>query len=449
MKKKISLISPEIKEILNLPNKEEKLKELFYDMHPHDIFILVEGLERDPITQIITALGIPKGVELFEEFRISDKKRIFAHFTKDYMADVLEEMSPDERVDFIKDLPKDMIENVLPLVAQAERNDIKKLLQYKEGTAGSILTTEYASLPPNINVREALVKLKLQAFDRETIYYVYVIDQGRRLLGFVSLKDILVAKSDDLIQDIMHTNVISVNVNEDKEIVAKKLFDYDFLAIPVINGENKLVGIVTVDDVVDIMAEEDTEDMLHYGAAGRYIDYMGSGPFHIARQRILWLLVLVAVGFLSGWIMERYAFQLQAVIALAFFIPLLMDAGGNAGTQSSTVIIRGLATGEVKMKDLLRVFKKEFFTGLLIGITMGVLATARALIMQRDPLLGVTVGVAMVATVMLATSLGAILPLLFKKLRLDPAVMSAPFITTIIDVVSIFLYLRIAVLVFR
>lgn len=300
MKKKISLISPEIKEILNLPNKEEKLKELFYDMHPHDIFILVEGLERDQIAQIITALGIPKGIELFEEFKISDKNRIFAHFTKECMADVLEEMSSDERVDLIKDLPKDMTENVLPLVAQAERNDIKKLLQYKEGTAGSILTTEYTSLPPNITVKEALVKLKLQAFDRETIYYVYVIDQGRRLLGFVSLKDILVAKSDSLVQDIMHTDVISVNVDEDKEIVAKKLSDYAFLAIPVINGEDKLVGIVTVDDVVDIMAEEDTEDMLHYGAAGRYIDYMGSGPFYIARQRILWLLVLVVVGFLSG-----------------------------------------------------------------------------------------------------------------------------------------------------
>ncbi len=449
MKKKISLILPEIKKILKLPDKEERLNKLFYDIHPRDVFILVEGLDPDKIAQIIIALGIPNGIEVFEEFKIRDKKRIFDHFTREWMADVLEEMSPDERVDFIKDLPKEVAEDILPLVAQAERNDIKKLLQYKEETAGSILTTEYASLPPDITVKEALEKLRFQAFDRETIYYIYVINQERRLLGFVSLKDILVAKANRLIQDIMHTDVISVNVDEDKEIVAKKLSDYDFLAIPVINGENKLVGIVTVDDVVDIVLEEDTEDMLHYGAAGRHIDYMGSGPFRTARQRILWLLVLVVAGFFSGWIMEKYAFQLQAVVALTFFIPLLMDTGGNAGTQSSTVIIRGLATGEVKMKDLLKVFKKEFFTGLLIGVIMGVLATARALIMQRDPSLGITVGIAMVATVMLATSLGAILPLLFKKLKLDPALMSAPFITSIVDIVTIFIYLRIAIFVFR
>ncbi len=447
--KKTPITSQQIKEILNLHDKTERLKKLFADVHHHDIFILCKELEPVEIAQIIATLGRPKGIELFEEFEINQQRDIFRNFSKEWMADILEEMAPDERVDFIKALPHERTEEILPLVARAERNDIKKLIQYKEGTAGSILTTDYAFLPPDITAKEGLEKLKLQAFDRETIYYIYIIDIERKLLGFVSLKNILLAKSDSLIKNIMNATVISVNAKEDVEVVAKKLSDYDFLAIPVVDNDNKLLGIVTVDDVVDVVIEEDTEDIYRYGAAGEHIDYMNSGPFSIARQRILWLLLLVAVGFLSGWVMEKYAFQLQAVVALVFFIPVLLGSGGNAGTQSSTVIIRGMATGEIKMKDLLKVFKKEFFTGLLVGVIMGFFATARALIMQRNPLLGVVVGMTMVITVMLATILGALLPLLFKKLKLDPALMSAPFITSILDVVVIFLYLQIAIFLFK
>jgi len=449
MKKSLSIISPKIKEILKLPNKKEKLNEIFAEIHPYDIFILVKDLMPAEVAEIITALGILKGIEVFEKFKIKKQRRIFRHFSKEWMADVLEEMPPDERVDFIKALPEDRAEEILPLVAQAERNDIKRLMQFKEGTAGSILTTEYASLERGIRAKEALEKLKLQAPNRETIYYTYITDEEKKLIGFISLKKLIVSRSDALINDIMNENVISVNVNEDKEIVAKKLSDYDFLAIPVVDDNNRLIGIVTVDDVVDVVIEEDTEDMLRYGAAGEYIDYMGSGPFQIARQRILWLLVLVIMGFVSGWIIQKYAFQLQAIIALAFFIPVLTASGGNAGTQSSTVVIRGLATGEVKMRDVIKVLKKEIFTGVLVGVVMGILGVVRALIVNKNPLLGVTVGLAMVATVTIATTLGAMLPLLFKKLRLDPALMSGPFISSTIDVISLFVYFQISFLIFR
>lgn len=447
--KKPSAISLQIKEVLNLPNKTEKLKELFSDVHPHDIFILCKDFEPGEIAHIITALGRPKGIELFEKFKIRRQREIFRNFSKEWMADMLEEMAPDERADFIKALPHERTEEILPLVAKAERNDIKKLIQYEEGTAGSILTTDYASLPPDITIKEGLERLKLQAFDRETIYYVYVIDGERKLSGFVSLKNILLAKSDSLIKDIMNTHVISVDAQEDVEVVAKKLNDYDFLAIPVVDNDNKLLGIVTVDDVVDVVREENTEDIYRYGAAGEHIDYMNSGPFSIAKQRIVWLFVLVLVGFISGWIMEQHAFQIQSIVALAFFIPVLLGSGGNAGTQSSTVIIRGLATGEIKMKDVLKVFRKELLTGLLMGVTIGILAAARALIMNKNLLLGITVGIAMVATVIMATILGALLPLLFKKMKLDPALMSGPFIASILDVVAIFLYLQIAVFLFK
>jgi magnesium transporter len=449
MRKKFSIISPEIKQILRSSDAKEKLNKLFRDLHPHDIFTLVEGLPPREIAEVIIALGRPRGIELFEEFKTRAKRSIFRYFSRDWMADIFEEMAPDERVDFIKSLPKIRTEEVLPLVAQAERNDIKKLLAYREGTAGSILTTEYASLPPDITVREALERLKLQAPNRETIYYIYIVDDERKLLGIVSLKNLIVAKSDSRISEIMHREVISVGINEDKENVARMLSDYDFLAIPVVDNENKLMGIVTVDDVVDVVVEENTEDMLRYGAVSEYIDYLNSNPLNIAKQRILWLTILIFVSFVSAWIMGEFSFQLQAVVALTFFIPVLLGSGGNAGTQASTVVVRGLATGELKIKDFLKVLKKEVVTGVMLGVALGGLTSLRALIMNHSPRLGFTVAIAMVAIVTLATSLGALLPMLFKKLKLDPALMSGPFIASVIDVASIFMYLKIATLVFR
>lgn len=449
MKKNLSIISPEIKQALKLPNKKEKINEIFSEIHPYDIFILVEDLEAWQIAEVITSLGIPKGIEVFEKFKTRKQRQIFRLFAKEWMANVLEEMSPDGRADFIKKLPSDRAEEILPLVAQAERNDIKKLVEFKEGTAGSILTTEYAFLNLGITVKEALEKLKLQAPNRETIYYIYITDEEKQLLGFISLKKLIVSKSDALIDEIMNKNVISVNVDDDKETVTRKLSAYDFLAIPVVSDGNKLVGIVTVDDVVDVVIEEDTKDMLKYGAAGENIDYMSSGPFQIAKQRILWLLILVVMGFVSGWVIERYSMQLNTMIALVFFIPVLTGSGGNAGTQSSTVVIRGLATGEVKMKDVFKILKKEVSTGLIVGIAMGVLGVVRALITNKDPLLGVTVGIAMLITVTMATTLGAMLPLLFKKLKLDPAYMSGPFISSTIDVIALLIYFKISFIIFQ
>lgn len=446
---KMSLISPEIKEILNCPDKAEKIREVFSDFHTRDIFVLCEHLEPQENAEIVMALGRPLGINFFEEFKIKQQREIFRHFPKEWMGHILGEMAPDERVDFIKALPKDRADELLPLVAQVERNDIKKLIQYEEGTAGSILTTEYAFIPQDITVKLALEKVKLQAFDRETIYSIYVTDLDRHLLGFVSLKDLFVSSSDKIVKDVMKPSVISSLITDDREVVAKKLSDYDLLAIPIVDNENKLIGIVTVDDVVDIIVQESTEDIYKYGAAGEYIDYMESSPGLIAKQRILWLLVLVGMGFFSGMIMEKYALQIEAVVALAFFIPLLCDSGGNAGTQSSTVVIRGLATGEIKINDIFKILKKELFAGLIVGLAMAALAGFRAIVMNKSPLLAVTVGIAMIVTVIVGTTLGAMLPLLFKKMKLDPALMSGPFITSIVDIVSLFIYFNIAVFVFR
>ena len=448
MTKGASLISPEIKEILQGNNASEKLKELFYDVHPYDIFILCEDLEDDQIAQCIRALGVPTGIELFEAFDDHRKEEIFDCFSKEWMADILEEMAPDERADFIRFLPDEKLERILPLIARAERIDIKKLMEYKEGTAGAILTTEYASLSPDITVREALEKLKHQAFDRETIYYIYIVDENRTLIGFVSLRDILVAPSVNKISDIMRKNVISAHVGEDKEIVAKKLSDYDFLAIPVIDNNDRLVGIVTIDDVVDVVIEESTEDMYKYGAVGEYIDYMKSNPIQMARQRVVWLILLIFVGFISAWVLQINSFHIKAVVALSFFTPLLLGASGNAGTQASTVVVRGLATGNIKIEDVIQVVKKEIGIGVIVGTIMATLVSLRAVWLDENPKVGITVGLAMVMTVTLATTLGAILPILFKRLKLDPAIMSGPFITSIIDVVSLLIYFQIASFIF-
>ncbi len=448
MTKQISVISPEIKEILKQPDMSEKLKELFNDMHSYDIFTLCEDLEDEEISACIRGLGMPIGIALFEQFDDQRKENIFDHFSKEWMADVLEEMAPDERADFVKFLPGERLEKVLPLIARAERIDIKKLIEYKEGTAGSILTTEYASLSPDITVRAALEKLRSQAFDHETIYYVYVIDGDRKLTGFISLRDILVAPSNSIIADVMHKNVISACVDEDKEVVAKRLSNYDFLAIPIVDDANKLIGIVTVDDIVDVVIEESTEDIYKYGAVGEYIDYMKSNVFQMARQRMPWLLILIFVGFISAWVLEVNSVHLKAVIALSFFVPLLLGAGGNAGTQSSTIVIRGLATGSIKIEDVLQVIKKEMIVGVVVGAFMAAMVSLRAVWLDQDPKVGITVGFAMIITVTLATTLGAFLPILFKKLKLDPALMSGPFITSIVDIVSLFVYFRIATLIF-
>ena len=449
MTKSTSLISPEIQEILQGANVAQRLKEFFSDMHPYDVFVLCEDLQDSEVAQCIRALGIPTGIELFQEFSDERKEEIFDCFSKEWMADILEEMAPDERADFVKFLPDEKLERVLPLITRAERNDIKKLSEYKEGTAGSILTTEYSSLPPDITIREALETLKRQAFDRETIYYIYVVDNNRTLIGFISLRDILLAPSYNKIEDIMHKNVINIHVDDDNEIVAKRLSDYDFLAIPVVDDGNRLVGIVTVDDVVDVVIEESTEDIYKYGAAGEYIDYMKSNSFQMARQRVVWLLLLVFVGFISAWVLETNSVHLKAIVTLSFFIPLLLGAGGNAGTQSSTVVIRELATGNIKIEDLVQVMKKEIGVGVIVGTFMAAIVSLRALWVDQDPKVGLTIGLAMVMTVILATTLGAFLPILFKKLKLDPALMSGPFITSIVDVVSLLIYFRIATLVFN
>ena len=441
------LFIPELRQLL-AARDHETVREVFADLHPSDGAELISGLVPHEILDILAIIGNRSSIEIFEQLDLAVQKVCLEEADPKAILPFIEEMSSDDRVDLIKEVEPEIADRLMPLLAQAERDDIRRLLAYEEGTAGAIMTTEYASVDKDITATEALNRLRMQAPNKETVYYVYVVDHDRRLKGFVTLKDVLLAPPNQKIEQIMEEDVISVSIDENVEEVADKISHYDFLAIPVIDNDRRLVGIVTVDDILDVVEEEATEDIYHLAAAGKPLDYLNTGIFKIAKERILWLFILVLTGFVAGAVMQRFQSQLTAVIALVFFIPVLSGTGGNAGTQTTTVIIRGLATGELEMKDIFRILFKEIRVALLVGLAMGVLTAIRAILTSPDPRLVVplslTVGLAMVGCVILAIAAGAILPILFKKIGLDPALMSGPFISSLMDVFTLLLYLGLA-----
>ncbi len=438
-----TIIIPEIRELLN-KNDIEPIKSFCTDLHPVEVAELLSGLSIHELQRIFAILDPRKASEIFKFFSVERQVETITEGDRKEIAKIIEEMNPDDRADLVKELTEDVVEVLLPLIANAEREDIRKLVTYKEGTTGSVMTTDYASVEAELTCAEALQKLKAVAPASETIYYIYITNGNRQLIGLLSLKDLILSRSYARISEIMHKDVVSVNLDDDVEKVAAMIAKYDFLAIPVIDQDKRLVGIVTVDDVVDVLNEEATEDIYHMGAAGSPLDYKTASIFNLARQRIVWLLVLVAAGFISGMVMEQFADVLHSVVALTFFLPLLCDSGGNAGCQTSTVIIRGMATGELNTQDLWSIIKKEFLIGILVGLLLGILAAGRALLLNQDPTLGMIVGFSMLFTIIIAKTAGAILPILFKRIGLDPALMSGPLITSLIDIFSILLYLKLA-----
>lgn len=442
------LFIPELRQLM-AARDHETIREVFTDLHPADGAELVSGLEPYEILDILAIVGNRTSIDIFEHLDLPVQKACLEEAAPEAILPFVEGMSSDDRVDLIKEAEPEIADRLMPLLAQAERDDIRRLLAYEEGTAGAIMTTEYASVGKDMTADEALSRLRKEAPNKETVYYVYVVDQDRRLKGFVTLKDILLARPNQKIENIMEKDVISVSIDENVGEVADKISHYDFLAIPAIDKNERLVGIVTVDDILDVVEEEATEDIYHLAAAGKPVDYLNTGIFRIASARILWLFILVLAGFVAGWVMQRFQDQLTALIALVFFIPVLTATGGNAGTQTTTVIIRGLATGELEMRDLFRILFKEIRVALLVGLAMGLLTAMRAILTRPEPHLVVplslTVGLAMVACVMLAISAGAILPILFKKIGWDPALMSGPFISSLMDVFTLILYLSLAV----
>ncbi|MBW2121278.1 MAG: magnesium transporter [Deltaproteobacteria bacterium] len=303
-----ALFVPELRELVAAGNRDT-IREVFADLHPSDGAELISGLEPHEIMDILAIVGNRASIEIFEQLDLPVQKACLEKAGPKAVLPFIEGMSPDDRVDLIKEVEPEIAERLMPLLAQAERDDIRRLLAYEEGTAGAIMTTEYASVDKDITAAEALNRLRMQAPNKETVYYVYVVDQDRRLTGFVTLKDILLARPTERVEEIMEKDVISVSIDESAEEVADKISHYDFLAIPVIDEERRLVGIVTVDDILDVVEEEATEDIYHLAAAGKPLDYLSTGTFKIARERILWLFILVLTGFVAGAVMQRFQDQ--------------------------------------------------------------------------------------------------------------------------------------------
>jgi len=439
------LVLPEIKELLS-QNKKEQLKKIFYDYEPIEIVEILKEFSLKDKVFLFSLLDIDFAADIFEKTDKGDQLTLLGAFDKTRKAKILDEVAPDERVDFFEQLPEEMVLRFLSIMEEEEAQDVRELMRYDRNTAGGRMTTDFAQIEKGINVEQTLKSLRKTAKDLEMIYYIYVVDRTDKLLGVVSLKDLIIAQPEREIDEIIHTKLIAIPIDMDQEQVAKRIARYDFLALPVIDREGKIKGIITVDDLIDVIREEDTEDMYKFGAAGKHIDnYMSSTPLTLAKHRIIWLLILVVTGFISGTIMEEFSFALKNVVSLAFFIPLLMGSGGNAGTQAASVVVRGLAIGEVKLGDIWRVVKKEFLIGIMVGTALGILALLRALILQKSSLLGITVGLSMIATVTVATCLGAILPIICEKLGFDPAVVSGPLITTVVDISSLLIYFGIAI----
>ena len=426
------------------------LKNLLADSLAPDIVEIIESLDISEQVIVFRLLSKETAAEVFSLLDHDAQEELLANFGEERVKAIFEEMDPDDLTELFDELPDKVVRQLVRLLPPAERSMVNRFMGYPEDSAGRLMTPEFIKLRQHISADEAIAKIRRIGLDKETIYYSYVVDEKGKLIGTVSLKDLLLAPPDRKIEDIMTTNFVYAHTHDDQEEVAGLLAKYDLTALPVVDHDQRLVGIITIDDVVDVITEEATEDIHKMAGMEAPIDsYFGTGFLMLGRKRVLWLVVLLVLSYLSSVVLKHYSDILQIVVPLAFFIPMLTGTCGNTGMQSATLIIRGLATGEVELKDFFKVLSREILMGLFLGIVLGLLSFIRARFVDINPFIGIAVGIAVFISVIAANMIGAILPLLLKKLRIDPAVSAGPFITTIVDVMSLILYFEIAQVVFN
>ena len=385
-----------------------------------------------------------KAAEVFAEMSSSMQTYLVEMFTEKELKDLIDELYMDDTVDLLEELPANLVTRILEQVDKERRAQINTILNYPEDSAGSIMTTEYVDLRRTTTVKEAMDHIKQTGIHKETIYTCYVLE-NRRLVGIVSAKDLMTMDDDMTMEELMETEIISVTTHTDQEEAVHLLSKYDLLALPVLDQQGYMVGIVTVDDAMDVLVDETTEDMEIMNALSPSEQpYFETGVIKHARNRIGWLLVLMLSATLTQTIIAHYQEAFTAVPLLVSFIPMLTDTGGNCGSQSSTLIIRGIALDEIHFKDIFKVVFKEFRVAILVGAALAVVNGIYMVIRYHDPMLALLVSISLVATILIAKLIGCVLPLVAKKLRLDPAIMAAPLITTIVDVCSIMVYFQVA-----
>ncbi len=426
------------------------LRDILVTMNPSDVAAIFADLEDAQIPLMFRLLPKEQAAETFVEMEPDAQELLIAGFSDNELKEVLDELYVDDAADLVEEMPANVVKRILKNADPEMRSSINQILRYPEYSAGSIMTTEYVSLRPTMTVEEAILRIRRQGIDKETIYTCYVTAPDRKLIGLVTVKDLLLAEDDEtLIQDMMETNLIFVSTQTDQEEVAHMFSKYNFLALPVVDNEGRMVGIVTFDDAMDVMEEEATEDMeLMSGMTPSEKPYLKSTPLDLFKNRIPWLMLLMVSATFTGLIMTAFEDALAAQIALSAFIPMLMGTGGNSGSQSSVTVIRGLSLGELKFRDTAQVLWKEFRTAVLCGIVLAAVCFAKIWLVDRllfgneniTVWVDLVVCLALGVTVVLAKVVGCLLPIAAKAVKLDPAVMASPFITTIVDALSLLVY---------
>ena len=433
--------------------KYPTVRDILITMNPSDVASILDELPEERLPLLFRLLPKEQAAETFVEMEPEAQELLIRGFSDSELREVLDELYVDDAVDIVEEMPANVVRRILSQADPQMRKEINEILRYPENSAGSIMTTEYVSLRPGMTVEESILRIRRTGVDKETIYTCYVT-RDRTLVGLVTVKDLLLAQDDDLkIEELMETNVISVNTHTDQEDVAQMFAKYTFLALPVVDAESRMVGIITFDDAMDVMEDEATEDMeIMGGMTPSDKTYLRSTVFDLFKHRIPWLLLLMVSATFTGLIITNFESALAAQVALTAFIPMLMDTGGNSGSQSSVTVIRAISLDEIEFSDLPRIVWKEIRTAVLCGATLAAACFVKImlvdrLLMRNDSItvtVAVVVCITMALTVLIAKIIGAVLPMCAKKIGLDPAVMASPFITTIVDALSLLIYFGVA-----
>ena len=433
--------------------KYTTLRDILVTMNASDIAALFEDVPEAKLPLLFRLLPKELAAETFVEMEPEAQELLIQGFSDNELKEVVDELYVDDAVDIVEEMPANVVKRILKQADPEMRKMINEILKYPDDSAGSIMTTEYVSLRPDMTAEEAIKRIRRTGVDKETIYTCYVTDKNRKLIGMISLRTLLLCEDDDVLEEVMEPNVISVNTLEDQESVAQMMAKYDWAAMPVVDQENRLVGIVTVDDAIDVLQEETTEDFEKLaGMTPTDKPYLRTGVLETWKSRIPWLLILMLSATLTSMVLTSFETSLAACTALTAFIPMLTGTGGNSGTQSSVAVIRALSLGEVEFVDTIRVIWKEIRVAVMCGVTLAACNFVKLLVVDRMILgnTGVSVSVAavicvtMVFTVLCAKTVGCVLPLLAEKIHLDPAVMASPFISTIVDVLTLLIYFQVA-----
>lgn len=446
------------KRLFELEELEEKFKELIKNKQLKEAKALIENLnevdvaflidELDPTTGTVVFRMLPKDIaaDVFANFDSEQQQAIIRSSTDAEIKAIMDELYFDDKVDMLEEMPSNVVNSLLKYSAPEERNLINQFLKYPENSAGSLMTIEYVSLKKEMTIEESFRKIKREGIDKETIYTLYVTDDYRRLIGILSLRELIVAPAETKISELMRSEVVYVHTHDDQEDVANIFRKYGFEAIPVVDNEKRIVGIITYDDIIDIIEAETNEDFQVMAAITPSEDeYLETSVLSLAKHRIMWLMVLMISSTITQRIIAGYESYLYSVAGLSTFIPMLMDTGGNSGSQSSTLVIRGLATGDIKPKDWYKVMWKEFRIAMVVGIVLSIISYFKIIYFDKMPNnIALTVSITLIFAVMTAKVVGGALPIAAHKLKLDPAIMASPLITTIADATSLIVYFILA-----